>query len=987
MIPDPFRSVPHVLLVEDNAVALDWGVALLRKLDCAVTTARNGLEAVRLAEERAFDAIVLEVNLTGVDGCEATRCIRALEVGRGGEVRRTRVVGLTGSSDDVLERLCMQAGMDAVLTKPLSRDVLAQALAPILAPGMLPVAAPDPDTPVFDEQPLDALRSTGGGGQRLVVRVIDSYLQATPALVDEMLASLTTSDRKAVEQIAHALKSSSAQVGALRLSAQAAAIERLARRTLPEAQALAALAESFAVVAPLLREAAARGVSTVNTTIVMHDEELLPGDEPPAVPRVLVVDDDPVLRRAIADVLTAAGMEVLAVGSGAQALAALNEDGARRFDLVTLDLEMPELDGFEVCRRLRKLAGADMLPVLVMTGHDDPGSVELAYDAGATDFVSKPLQWSILVHRIRFLIRGGTAVRNLEQSEARNRAILEAVPDTLLALSRTGRFRTYKPALDGPLDKRADYLGRRLEDVLPANVADAASEAIGRAIASGVSSFECQLPGEDGPRDYEARIAAAAGGEVIALVRDVTGRKRQAERVERLAYYDALTGLPNRVLFEDRLASAIDRAARAEDGRLAILFVDLDRFKAVNDSLGHKAGDELLRLASERLDQAIRISDGPGREAPPDALLARWAGDEFTVLVEGADPSSSPRLARRVLDRFRQPFVVEGREIFVGVSIGIALHPDDGADGATLIRHADTAMYTAKGEGRNTFRHYSRTMSEAAMRRIDLEAQLRRAMQQGELELHYQPKLALASGRLCGAEALVRWNHPTRGLVPPAVFIPVAEESGLMIEIGEWVLRNACTEAAVWRANGQGDLAVAVNVSARQVGDPAFLEIVRKVLADTGLPAALLELELTETVLFQDDEATLECLHALSRLGVRIAIDDFGTGYSSLTYLLRFPLDTLKIDRTFVSRATSAADSLAIVKAIIAMGHSLDLEVVAEGAETDAHLNLMRSLRCDVGQGYAIAKPLTATIMRQFIAAHEAVLAYDTIDDASTSQV
>jgi diguanylate cyclase (GGDEF)-like protein/PAS domain S-box-containing protein len=436
----------------------------------------------------------------------------------------------------------------------------------------------------------------------------------------------------------------------------------------------------------------------------------------------------------------------------------------------------------------------------------------------------------------------------------------------------------------------------------------------------------------------------------VGVFADISGAKEAEARLEYLAYHDSLTELPNRILLLDRLQHAIDKAARSQT-MVAVLFMDLDRFKHVNDSLGHAAGDSLLRQITGRIKVICRDDD----------TLARIGGDEFVLVMEDLkDPADAAYMAERMIQSLEKSFRVGDHDIAMTISMGISVYPADGNDVNALLRNADAAMYQSKESGRNTFRFYTQELTDKAMERIQIEEQLRRALENGELTLHYQPQMRLADGRLIGAEALVRWQHPEWGAVSPARFIPVAEESGLIVPIGEWVLRNACAQARSWLEQGFDFSRIAVNIAGPQIQRADFLGMVRKILADSGLPPRLLELEITETFIMGQSRTVVPILESLHEVGVQLAIDDFGIGNSSLAYLKKLPIDRLKLDRTFVSGLPEDEDDAAIARSVISLAHAMQLEVIAEGVETSAQSAFLISEGCDEVQGYLFGKPVPA---------------------------
>jgi diguanylate cyclase (GGDEF)-like protein len=494
------------------------------------------------------------------------------------------------------------------------------------------------------------------------------------------------------------------------------------------------------------------------------------------------------------------------------------------------------------------------------------------------------------------------------------------------------------------------------------------------------SAIVVPLPGEASPlgalvvvhTDRRARFENSQVDGFCALAALCSVSLRNARTLEEnrvLARYDSLTNLPNRHLFKDRLEQAL-LAARRRNRLVATCFLDLDGFKRVNDTFGHSLGDVLLCEVSKRLVGRVRLTDSLARpeSGEADAAISRLGGDEFTfLLTDIADAQDAARVAGRILEAFEKPFLIDEHEVFTTASIGIAVYPFDGTDSETLLRNADTAMYSAKERGRNNFQFYAKSMNALALRKLDLESRLRGALERDELSLHYQPVRDTETGRLTGAEALLRWQDAEMGAMSPAEFIPIAEETSLIGPIGEWVLRTACAQSRAWQTAGFRPIRLSVNLSGHQIRQPNLIETVAQCLADSGLDAGWLELEITESTIMQDDEVTTTTFRKLHEMGIGLALDDFGTGYSSLSYLRRFPLDRVKIDRSFVREVTTSSDDAALAAAIIAMVHSLGLGVVAEGVETLEQAEFLRERSCDELQGFLFSPAVPPDDFTRFL--------------------
>ncbi|MGB7298215.1 MAG: EAL domain-containing protein [Burkholderiaceae bacterium] len=690
----------------------------------------------------------------------------------------------------------------------------------------------------------------------------------------------------------------------------------------------------------------------------------------PRTDEVLVVDDDVIIRSLVHEVMSEAGFVVREADTGENGLISFE---ARPADIVLLDVMMPGINGFDVCEQLRSSVDGRHVPVLMMTGSDSADAVERAFSVGATDFTTKPLNLQLLVHRVRYMLR---AKKTADQLRDRERSLLDV---QRIAQIGNWEFNLVQDeffcsdilveilSLSSATISREKLLNSVQEDD-KARVDNALRQTLDTGSAN---RFEFGWKKPDGAQivlSFNARefdIGHDSREMQAGAMQDITERRRAETRIRTLAYYDAVTGLPNRTLLHEQLQQAVALSLRLSEP-LAVLFIDMDHFKRINDTWGHPTGDEVLRLAARRIRECLRSSDfvaaagdeaGEGKRS--GQVIARIGGDEFVVMLPRLRRVEDAAIvARRINMAMARPFSVQSTEVYVSSSIGISLCPEDSQDVDSLLKQADGAMYEAKQSGRNCFHFYTKEIQQRAFQRLDVETRLRRAIERDEFVLHYQPKIDLKTGAVCGIEALVRWQAPDVGMISPAEFIPIAEDSGLIVPLGQWVLKTACAQIQqVGQLTGRA-IAVSVNLSALQLKHGNLVQVVEQSLIETGLPASLLELELTESVLIDDAQAQLKLLHELKSLGVVLSIDDFGTGYSSLSYLKRFPIDALKIDQTFVRDLLTDSDDVAIVKAAIGLAHSLRLRVIAEGVETQAQHDILSHYGCDEVQGYLHSKPL-----------------------------
>ena len=667
---------------------------------------------------------------------------------------------------------------------------------------------------------------------------------------------------------------------------------------------------------------------------------------------VLVVDDDSSGRLLARSTLEQSGLMVIEAADGIEAVDSFRLENP---DVIVMDVEMPRRNGYDACEAIRALPDGGRVPIMMLTGHGDIESVNRAYEAGATDFLSKPIPWTLLGHRVAYLLRASRVRGELERSEERQSAVLAAVPDLLLELNAARDI----VRIFGSGERKAilgsdAVLGRSIVALLPPEALHEFSKAMAAAArGESVPEFEFEIAAGVQGCFVEARVVPYRERGLLVMMRDVTERHRSIERIRELAYFDTLTGLPNVAYFHERLGGGVSHT-RATGRPLALVHLDLDHFSRINDSFGHAVGDGVLRAIAGKLRSLVESN-------PVEVFAARFGGDEFSLVQpETENDAQGEALAHRVSACFSEPVQVDGHEILVTATVGLAICPGHGSDVQTLMRNAHAAVTEGKIAGRNRVQPYTAALARSSRERLELAAELRRAIENGELLLAFQPQVDLRHRRLAGFESLLRWQHPIRGWVPPALFVPIAEESSLIVPLSEWVLDAALTQMREWRACRYDVLRVAVNLSSAHFSRCDVAKWVSARLNRFGVAPSMLELEITEGILMRDAEQTTTALAELKALGVRVAVDDFGTGYSSLAYLKRFALDALKIDRSFVTDIATNSGDAAICGAIIAMAHRLGLEVIAEGIETSAQLTFLREQGCDTAQGYLLGKPMFA---------------------------
>ncbi len=705
-----------------------------------------------------------------------------------------------------------------------------------------------------------------------------------------------------------------------------------------------------------------------------------------AKPVVLHVDDDVASLLMAEGPLVDAGFTVVQASDGLQAIEQFNEHAP---DLIIMDAVMPNMDGFAAIAEIRKSPVGVHVPILMTTGLDDLDSITKAYDEGATDFLTKPINFFIMPYRVQYMLRSKNTADELRASQAQL--------DNAQRIARLGHWEwdiatqhanwSREVARMFGFDKT--NLGGPWESLLAKVESDKRQDVRENAqlAAEGAQPFslEFDVIGQRENDFCSVRLEAepkldkdGVCTHMVGTFQDITQSATAQKEIHDLAYYDLVTGLPNRAQLRESLIHQLKMAERT-NGKFALLFLDLDHFKQVNDTLGHDAGDDLLQQVSNRLSSVLRDSDVLSRPKPEEGeddeahgsrdTVARIGGDEFVVLLGDINrDEDAARVAERIAKSVGEPYTISDIEVAVTTTIGISVYPADGRDAETLMKHADVAMYHAKENGRNGYQFYSRSIHDQALTRFSMERELKLAIEENQLKLLYQPKLDMRSGEVVGVEALVRWKHPDRDWISPSDFIPMAEETGLIMPLGKWVLDESASQIKQWINSGVGTYSVAVNCSPVQFTRGNMISDIANTVRDSGIDPSLLEVELTENLFLHNIENGIQLLSNIKELGVQIAVDDFGTGFSSLSYLKKLPVDKIKIDQSFVEHLHTDSGDAAIVSAIITLGQNLGLSVIAEGVENSAQLDILRQYECDEVQGYYFCRPLSAEEFEQWLA-------------------
>ena len=690
---------------------------------------------------------------------------------------------------------------------------------------------------------------------------------------------------------------------------------------------------------------------------------------------LLLIEGDPSYTKVIQEAVATSGrFQIECVGQLSEGLERLSRGG---IGVILADLFLPDTKGFETFDKL--LMAAPNVPILILSERGDEGIAKRAVESGAQDYILKThVDSESLTHALRSMTERKIAENALFVERQRADVTLNSIGDAVVSTDSTGNVAFLNPVAECMTGwPRADAIGRPLCEVfkiIDGETRQPSRNPMEQAVQQDKTvwmkenrilvrrdGFEAAIEDSAAPiRDREGNVTGA-----VMVFHDVSAARTKSLEMSHLAEHDFLTGLPNRMLLNDRLTQAIS-LSRRHNSQIAVLFLDLDRFKKINDSLGHAIGDQLLQSVAVRLTSCVRRSD----------TVTRQGGDEFVVLLsELSEAQDAAITAAKILDALTLPHHIGPHKINVSVSIGVSIYPGDGGSAELLIKNADAAMYEAKDKGRNNFQFFKHAMNVRAVESQFFEAGLRHALEKGEFLLNYQPLINLGTGDVTGAEALIRWRHPERGLIPPAQFVPIAEDCGLIVPIGRWVLREACRQARAWVDAGLRPTTVSVNISAMEFRTADFLEGVRAILSDTKLDPRYLELEINESDLMKHADSTATVLQALKAMRVRLAVDDFGTGYSSLSHLNRFPIDALKVDQSFVHEVCSSPDHATVVSAVIGMGKSLKKRVIAEGIETKEQLEFLKAHGCEEGQGYLFSRPVVADQFAKFLEAHVSEMA------------
>ncbi|MGZ8227073.1 MAG: EAL domain-containing protein [Methylococcaceae bacterium] len=954
-----FKLKGKILLAEDNLINQEVEMGILRAIGCQAHVVSNGMEAVEASAEHHYDLILMDCHMPEMDGFEASTQIRQREYSLPIQTR-VPIIALTADVQKGIVEQCLNAGMDGYISKPFSKQQLQDILE-----KWLPVKHHDiPETsvhyPVNTEQNIVTLNANAienlrhlstSTGDSLLNKAIDMFINTAEREIGRMRAAFANNDPANLAQIAHSFKSSCANLGAEVLANYAASLEIIGYQghTNGADQLLKAMESALQGVFAALRNEISEAHVSLPTESQFEARTI----------RILLVDDDPSFRLITAEALRSSAFYVDEASSGAQALEIIKHQLP---DVVLLDAVMEGLDGFETCRLLKADPAMMDVPIIMSTRLGDTNSINLAFDAGATDFVVKPVRYPILINRLYFILRSSQ-----NAAELRNSRLQLTTLAALTAAQRIARLgywiwytqknqfqiSTHLANLCGIDNDQFDEKLDSFVQLIHPQDRDMVKDVIVAAVHSKKpESIEYRLQISDSETIFvhqEIEVITDKNEPIVTgTVQDISRQKETEKQIHRLAYYDNLTGLASRTYYHERIESIIKSAKRRNE-QFAFLFLDLDGFKEINDNFGHNVGDQFLRAIAQRLSLVAREID----------FVARLGGDEFCIIVNNInDDSGASEVAERCLQQINEPLRLNHHRINPKASIGIAIFPRDGDTESELIKAADTAMYSAKQAGKQCYVFHSYDMAHQAVQRRETEKLLRLALKEGQFVMHYQPQLSMNTGKLVGLEALVRWQRPEEDIILPGYFISLAEQLGLIVDIGNWALKTVCEQIAEWRRSGLPFIRVAVNLSPSHFQDPKLIDTVQELLTDTDVPSHYLELEVTESTM--QTKGNIEALKQLRALGVKIAIDDFGTGFSCLASLQKLPLDCLKIDKIFVDDILFNPHSSLLLGTIIELAKTLGYTMIAEGVETREQALAIQALGCDIVQGFFFSHAVPA---------------------------
>ncbi|MEJ2142668.1 MAG: EAL domain-containing protein [Gammaproteobacteria bacterium] len=803
------------------------------------------------------------------------------------------------------------------------------------------------DSDLIDFDTLNDLRTALGDG---VSELFKEFISDGPAAIHRIDIAVQEMDIPEISKAAHYLKGSAGNIGAIALSDACRKLENLIENN-----------ETGKI---LEQRDEIKKVYSATVTFMERQGKIINFNEYANHKRlILIIDDDNITRLTLTKVLEKSGnYKVIDAENGAEGLELFKQYHP---DMVLLDVVMPDMDGYKTCQEIRKISDADATPILMLTGLNDVDSIEHAFNAGATDFITKPINWPLLSQRVRYAMRASKLYIDLKKKQTQ-----------LEHAQRIARLGYFEYNLDNQIVSCSQELLSLLnidsfnqnipfpefENIIPENDRYRFLGTLKQAISTN-SAYD--IDHHININSDEPCIVHHHGepivnniGEVIAIagtIQDITERKKAEDLIEFQTYYDQITELPNRLSMTEKLDELMENAEK-NNKLLAVILFHLDRFREINDTLGHRVGDQLLRTIARQFNSYFR----------GEATLARFDGATFALISEDIKSvDETAIIAQQILDMLSQPYVVHEHEVFISGSVGITMHPMEAKDKETLLKNADTAMSRARKNGGNQYQFFSSEMNIAAQQRLQIETDLRKALEREEFVVYYQPQIDTQTRRVIGMEALIRWNHPEKGIILPFDFIPIAEETGLIIPIGNWVMQTAITQTKAWHDMGYR-IRIGVNLSAHQFNDTNLIGNIVEALENTGLEPRYLELEVTESVAMYDFNATLDIIQEIRTMGVHTSIDDFGTGHSSLSYLQRLPVNTVKIDRSFI-KDIGQSDDGTLAKTIIAMAHSLGLNVVAEGIESEQHYEFLKQHNCDELQGYLFSHPLPVKAFQTYL--------------------